>query len=72
LERAEFELIHNPSEWKFWCHVKGLPEPYSFDMVKYREGEGGAKKSYYFFLEGSETITLLFKFLSFRQIDANL
>ena len=40
-------------------------------MIKQREGEGN-KRLYYFYLEAGETVTILFKFLSFRLVDAAL
>lgn len=64
LDMPEMIMVSNPAEWKFWCHFKGLPEPYSFDMVKVEEVNG--KRAYYFHLEGSEEVVLLFKFISFR------
>jgi nephrocystin-4 len=70
LDMQEFMMVHNPAEWKFWCHFKGIPEPYSFDMVKVQDTDG--RRLYYFHLESNEEITLLFKFLSFRPVDVNL
>jgi nephrocystin-4 len=70
LSSSELSLISNPAEWRFWCHFKGLPEPYSYDMIKYSDLDD--RKFYYFYLEGNEEVTLLFKFLSFRRVDVNL
>lgn len=70
LTNSELNLVSNPAEWKFWCHFKGLPEPYSYDMIKYSDLDD--RKFYYFYLDAQEEITLLFKFLSFRRVDVNL
>lgn len=70
LDYPEFTVVTNPSEWKYWVHSKGFPEPYSFDQI--HQKNSGNKIQYHFVLETQEEITILFKFLSFRKVDANL
>lgn len=70
LNMPEFILVTDPSEWNFWCNCKGFPEPYAYDMIKLEENS--TKKIHYFSLEGGEGVTLLYKFLSFREVDVNL
>jgi hypothetical protein len=70
LDQPELTLLLNPSEWKFWVHVKGFVEPYSYDMIKKKQAN--ERTQYIFYLEKAEEVTLLFKFLSFRKVDATL
>lgn len=46
LNSPEFTLVHNPGEWKFWCHFNNLPEPSAYEMLKYEET--ATKKIHYF------------------------
>ncbi len=57
LSKPEFSLVDNASEWKFWVDKGGFPRPPEWNMIK----DGVV------LLRPYERVTLLFKFLSFRE-----
>ncbi|CAD8158794.1 unnamed protein product [Paramecium octaurelia] len=67
LEYQEFFLIGNPAEWKYWVTNNKYPEPENYDLIRMKENQG--KTQYYFILDPNQEVTLLFKFISFRQYD---
>ena len=60
LEKPEFQLITNPTEWKFFVDKKHFPKPPEWNLIS---------KENVFMLNPREKVTLLFKFLSYRKVD---
>ena len=72
LKDQELQLIHNPSEWRYWVSNLNLPHPSNEDYEQILKQESKTDPSYTFLLEPQEKITLLFRFFSLRVYDEEL
>ncbi|KAM3132665.1 hypothetical protein pb186bvf_015210 [Paramecium bursaria] len=62
----EFSLITNPTEWEYFIGNEGYPRPPDVKMIK----PNG--KMHNILLDGKQAITLLFKFITLREVDPNM
>jgi hypothetical protein len=58
-------LIYNPSQWKYVVDVMGFPAPTEYNMFTVIADP----TQYGFFLEGGEVVTLVFRYLFYREPD---